>query len=69
MYQASLPGCLGDGREFRRQDQAEAGRSQRDWRWTKTADDLANLFAGLRGGFGQGLHWEWQLLGLLDGTR
>jgi hypothetical protein len=37
---------------------------QRDWGRTETADDVANLFAELGGGFGQGLRWEWQLLGL-----
>jgi hypothetical protein len=42
---------------------------QRDWGRTETADDVANLFAELGGGFGQGLRWEWQLLGLKEGTR
>jgi len=42
---------------------------QRDWGRTQTADDVANLFAELGGGFGQGLRWEWQLLGLKEGTR
>ncbi len=42
---------------------------QRDWGRTETADDVAKLFAELGGGFGQGLRWEWQLLGLKEGTR
>ena len=42
---------------------------QRDWGRTETADDVGNLFAELGGGFGQGLRWEWQLLGLKEGTR
>jgi nicotinamidase-related amidase len=41
---------------------------QRDWS-RSTAEDVANLFAAHGGGFGQGLRWEWQLLGLKDGTR
>ncbi len=42
---------------------------QRDWGRTETAADVANLFAELGGGFGQGLRWEWQLLGLKEGSR
>ncbi|CAI1947228.1 Isochorismatase family [Serratia fonticola] len=42
---------------------------QRDWSREETAADVANLFAELGGGFGQGLRWEWQLLGLKEGTR
>jgi hypothetical protein len=30
---------------------------------------VAKLFAEFRGGVGQGLRWEWQLLGLKEGTR
>jgi nicotinamidase-related amidase len=41
---------------------------QRDWS-RPTADEIANLFAEHGGGFGQGLRWEWQLLGLKEGTR
>ncbi|WP_448133702.1 isochorismatase family protein [Stenotrophomonas rhizophila] len=41
---------------------------QRDW-GRPTADDIAKLFAEYGGGFGQGLRWEWQLLGLKEGTR
>ena len=41
---------------------------QRDWT-RDTANDIANLFAEHGGGFGQGLRWEWQLLGLKEGTR
>ncbi|CAN7608229.1 hydrolase [Rhizobium sp. LjRoot98] len=41
---------------------------QRDWA-RPTADDIAKLFAEHGGGFGQGLRWEWQLLGLKEGTR
>jgi nicotinamidase-related amidase len=41
---------------------------QRDWA-RPTADEVAKLFAEHGGGFGQGLRWEWQLLGLKDGTR
>lgn len=42
---------------------------QRDWSREKTAGEVAKLFAELGGGFGQGLRWEWQLLGLKEGTR
>lgn len=42
---------------------------QRDWSREETAGDVAKLFAELGGGFGQGLRWEWQLLGLKEGTR
>lgn len=42
---------------------------QRDWARAETADDVAKLFAEHGGGFGQGLRWEWQLLGLKEGTR
>src|SRR6202048_3933470 len=41
---------------------------QRDWA-RPTADQVAKLFAEHGGGFGQGLRWEWQLLGLKEGTR
>ena len=41
---------------------------QRDWS-RPTADEIAKLFAEHGGGFGQGLRWEWQLLGLKEGTR
>ncbi|MFY0477110.1 isochorismatase family protein [Achromobacter marplatensis] len=42
---------------------------QRDWAREETAGDVANLFALHGGGFGQGLRWEWDLLGLKEGTR
>ena len=42
---------------------------QRDWGRLETAEAVAKLFAEFGGGFGQGLRWEWQLLGLKDGTR
>ncbi|MNQ91994.1 nicotinamidase/pyrazinamidase [compost metagenome] len=42
---------------------------QRDWSRAETAGDVAKLFAELGGAFGQGLRWEWQLLGLKEGTR
>jgi len=42
---------------------------QRDWGRTETAEAVASLFAEHGGGFGQGLRWEWQLLGLKEGTR
>jgi hypothetical protein len=42
---------------------------QRDWGRLKTAEAVAKLFAEFGGGFGQGLRWEWQLLGLKEGTR
>jgi nicotinamidase-related amidase len=42
---------------------------QRDWGRLETAEAVASLFAELGGGFGQGLRWEWQLLGLKEGTR
>jgi nicotinamidase-related amidase len=41
---------------------------QRDWA-RPTADQVAKLFAEHGGGFGQGLRWEWQLLGLKEGAR
>lgn len=41
---------------------------QRDWA-RPTAEEVAKLFAEHGGGFGQGLRWEWQLLGLKEGTR
>lgn len=40
----------------------------RDWA-RPNADQVAKLFAEHGGGFGQGLRWEWQLLGLKEGTR
>jgi nicotinamidase-related amidase len=42
---------------------------QRDWGRVETAEAVAKLFAEFGGGFGQGLRWEWQLLGLKEGTR
>ncbi len=42
---------------------------QRDWGREATAEAVAKLFAQHGGGFGQGLRWEWQLLGLKTGTR
>jgi nicotinamidase-related amidase len=42
---------------------------QRDWGREETAESVAKLFAEHGGGFGQGLRWEWQLLGLKEGTR
>jgi nicotinamidase-related amidase len=42
---------------------------QRDWGRLETAEAVAKLFAEFGGGFGQGLRWEWQLLGLKEGTR
>lgn len=42
---------------------------QRDWGREATAGEVAKLFALHGGGFGQGLRWEWQLLGLKEGTR
>ncbi|MEN5221599.1 isochorismatase family protein [Stenotrophomonas sp. TWI602] len=41
---------------------------QRDWS-RPSAEPIAELFAEHGGGFGQGLRWEWQLLGLKEGTR
>lgn len=41
---------------------------QRDWA-RPTAEAVAMLYAEHAGGFGQGLRWEWQLLGLKEGTR
>jgi nicotinamidase-related amidase len=46
-----------------------ASELQRDWARLETADATAKLFAEFGGGFGQGLRWEWQLLGLQEGTR
>jgi nicotinamidase-related amidase len=42
---------------------------QRDWSREATAADVTKLFETHGGGFGQGLRWEWQLLGLKEGTR
>jgi len=42
---------------------------QRDWAREETAGPVAKLFEEHGGGFGQGLRWEWQLLGLKEGTR
>jgi nicotinamidase-related amidase len=42
---------------------------QRDWAREKTAGPVMQLFEEHGGGFGQGLRWEWQLLGLKEGTR
>jgi len=42
---------------------------QRDWSREETAGEVTKLFEEYGGGFGQGLRWEWQLLGLKEGTR
>jgi nicotinamidase-related amidase len=42
---------------------------QRDWSREATASEVTKLFETYGGGFGQGLRWEWQLLGLKEGTR
>jgi nicotinamidase-related amidase len=42
---------------------------QRDWSRTDTSEQVVKLFEEHGGGFGQGLQWEWQLLGLKEGTR
>jgi nicotinamidase-related amidase len=42
---------------------------QRDWAREETAGTVTKLFEEHGGGFGQGLRWEWQLLGLKEGTR
>ena len=42
---------------------------QRDWAREETAGAVTKLFEDHGGGFGQGLRWEWQLLGLKEGTR
>jgi nicotinamidase-related amidase len=42
---------------------------QRDWARQDTAGEVTKLFEEYGGGFGQGLRWEWQLLGLKEGTR
>jgi nicotinamidase-related amidase len=42
---------------------------QRDWSREETAREVTRLFEDHGGGFGQGLRWEWQLLGLQEGTR
>jgi nicotinamidase-related amidase len=42
---------------------------QRDWARAETAGVVTKLFEEHGGGFGQGLRWEWQLLGLKEGTR
>ena len=42
---------------------------QRDWAREDTAGEVTKLFEEHGGGFGQGLRWEWQLLGLQEGTR
>jgi nicotinamidase-related amidase len=42
---------------------------QRDWSRTDTSEQVVKLFEEHGAGFGQGLQWEWQLLGLKEGTR
>jgi nicotinamidase-related amidase len=42
---------------------------QRDWSRADTAEQVVKLFEKRGGGFGHGLKWEWQLLGLQEGTR
>jgi nicotinamidase-related amidase len=42
---------------------------QRDWSRADTAERVVKLFEKRGGGFGHGLKWEWQLLGLQEGTR
>jgi nicotinamidase-related amidase len=42
---------------------------QRDWSRADTAEKVVKLFEEHGAGFGQGLQWEWQLLGLKEGTR
>jgi nicotinamidase-related amidase len=42
---------------------------QRDWSRADTAEQVVKLFEKHGGGFGHGLRWEWQLLGLQEGTR
>jgi nicotinamidase-related amidase len=42
---------------------------QRDWSRADTAEQVVKLFERRGGGFGHGLKWEWQLLGLQEGTR
>jgi hypothetical protein len=42
---------------------------QRDRGREATAGEVTKLFETHGGGFGQGLRWEWQLLGLKEGTR
>jgi nicotinamidase-related amidase len=37
---------------------------QRDWARKAAAGDVTRLFEAHGGGFGQGLRWKWQLLGL-----
>ncbi len=42
---------------------------QRDWAREKTASAVTRLFEEHGSSFGAGLRWEWQLLGLKEGTR
>ena len=42
---------------------------QRDWANEKTAPAVTKLFENHGTEFGTGLQWEWQLLGLKEGTR
>jgi len=42
---------------------------QQDWARQKTAPAVTKLFEEHGSGFGTGLCWEWQLLGLKEGTR
>lgn len=42
---------------------------QRDWANEATVPAVLALFEAHGGGFGQGLRWEWDLLGLKAGTR
>jgi nicotinamidase-related amidase len=42
---------------------------QRDWKNEKTASTVVNQVVEMGGAVAQGFLWEWQLLGLKEGTR
>ncbi len=42
---------------------------QRDWSRLATAADVMKIYEEHGGAYGEGLRWEWELLGLKEGTR
>ncbi len=42
---------------------------QRDWSRNETAANVMAIYEQHGGAYGEGLRWEWELLGLKEGTR
>ena len=42
---------------------------QRDWSRAATASKVMEIYEHHGGAYGEGLRWEWELLGLKEGTR